>query len=163
VVISAHLAVRLLLSTINAALLLGVALHLFADPAWSLPVWSSSAIGPAFAVFMLLLLQSAAGLSHGLLVSAICPDLFMAAVLGNGVLLVVFILGGVLWPVLSLPPLLRTISRLLPPTQAAEAIRSLMSRGLDIHQPLVYNGFIVSSVYAISFFILAAFLFRAQR
>lgn len=155
--------VRLILCAINAALMLFVALHLFADPAWSLPIWSSTAIGPAFSAFLLLLLQSSAGLSHGLLISAICPDLFMAAVLGNGVLLVVFILGGVLWPVLSLPPALRIVSRLLPPTQAAEALRSLLSRGLDIQKPLVYNGFIVSGVYSVSFFLLAAFLFRAQR
>ena len=57
--------------------------------------------------FALLLAQSLTGLSHGMMISAMCQDFFMGAVLSNGVLLMMFILSGVLWDRDSLPNYLK--------------------------------------------------------
>ena len=62
---------------------------------------------PIWYPFALLIAQSLTGLSHGVLISAMCQDFFMGAVLSNGVLLMMFILSGVLWDSESLPDYLK--------------------------------------------------------
>ena len=96
-IILAHLIVRLLLCHLNVALLLLLTKLLFYGPIST----------PILYPFALLLAQSLTGLSHGMMISAMCHDFFMGAVLSNGVLLMMFILSGVLWDRESLPVYLK--------------------------------------------------------
>lgn len=92
----------MLLCHLNVALLLFLTKQLFYGPI----------LTPILYPFALLLAQSLTGLAHGMLISAMCSDFFMGAVLSNGVLLMMFILSGVLWDRESLPNYLKYDFRL---------------------------------------------------
>ena len=100
------------------------------------------------------------GLTHGMMISAMCSTFFTAAVLSNGVLLIMFILSGALWPVESLPWLLKRVSYVCPTTLPTEALRSVLSRGIGPTNRFVWIGFLVSSIWSIIFGSLAVFMFR---
>ena len=145
--------VRLLLCMFNVALLLLVAVRLFNAPI----------TGPLIWAYAILLAQCLTGLTHGMMISALCADFFMAAVLSNGVLLMMFIMSGVLWPVESLPRILRYFSLVQPTTLPTESLRWILSKGHDIYEPNVYRGFAISLFYCVTFFVLSAIIFRTKR
>ena len=83
--IMSHLTSRLLVMTVNVLTLLVVAIYFFEAPSR----------GNVFVSIILLILQSVAGLTHGMLISSISRSFFMAMVLSNFVLLGMFIISGV--------------------------------------------------------------------
>ncbi|RWS22548.1 ABC transporter G family member 20-like protein [Leptotrombidium deliense] len=129
-IIIAHLTARVVFMSVNVVVLFLVSLYFFNVPAK----------GPIFWALLLLLLQSVTGLTHGMMVSAICSNFFMAAILSNGILLFMFIVSGVLWPVESLPHWLRWLSYMQPTTIPTESLRCVLSRGLGItHFSLLFS------------------------
>lgn len=94
-----------------------------------------------------------------MMVSSMCPEFYMQAVVGNGVLITMFILSGALWPVESLPNWLMEISRFSPTTVPTESLRSILSKGLNYNHPVVYYGFIISVAWSVVFFFAAVILF----
>ena len=111
-----------------------------------------------FTLYILLLLFQ--GLTHGMLISSICPQIFSAALLSNGILLAIFIISGVLWPFDSLPFWVRPISYIQPTTLPAESIRSILSRGLTITHHPVFSGFIVSIIWTVIFLVASIIYFK---
>ena len=94
-----------------------------------------------------------------MLLSSFAPQMFSAAVLGNAVLLTIFIISGILWPFEALPYWIRPISYIQPSTIPTESIRSILARGLSITHPSVYLGFLVSGIWAFVFLFAAIFVF----
>lgn len=58
-------------------------------------------------------------------------------------------LGGVVWPVEAIHPLLQPIASVFPITMAIEGLRSILQRGWGILAKPVYMGFISMSLWAI--------------
>ncbi|RWS06552.1 ABC transporter G family member 20-like protein [Dinothrombium tinctorium] len=152
-IIIAHLAARVVFMSINVALLLIVSLLFFNVPTRGPIVWA----------ILLLFLQSVTGLTHGMMVSAICTNVFMAAILSNGILLFIFIVSGVLWSIESMPHWLRWLSYLQPTTIPTESLRCVLSRGMDITHFSVFSGYIVTIAYIITFFFISVILFRNEK
>ena len=65
----------------------------------------------------------------------------------SGLILPLWIMSGVLWPLESIPHYFRYISDLSPLTQPLDALRSVMLRGWTYSQPSVIQGYLVSLVY----------------
>lgn len=132
--------------------LLLVAIHLF-----DIPLNGSMATA-----YGLLLLHALAGLANGLLLSSVLNSISEYAILGNGILLFLFILSGAMWSVESMPFYVRWLAHWLPATQPIESLRSILVRGLHITEAPVYKGYLVSIVWSTAMLIASKYLFDAH-
>jgi len=66
------------------------------------------------------------------------------------------LLSGVIWPVEAIPIPLYWLSLSLPTTWAAEAGRSIMSRGWGVEHQQVWLGIVVPCAWSLAFFLWAA-------
>lgn len=117
--------------------------------------------GPIYLVYLLLFLQGVAGVAFGLFVVAFC--LGESGTLGIivGSLYPNLVLTGIIWPLDSIPSWFRWISYSQPGTMAIISLRNIISRGWDIDEPGVYNGFLTTIGFTILFMIIANFRFKA--
>lgn len=58
---------------------------------------------------------------------------------------------GCIWPVETMPKLLRWISLALPMTVPSISLRAIMEKGYSIEKPEVYNGFLIIAGWAVFF------------
>jgi ABC-2 type transport system permease protein len=72
------------------------------------------------------------------------------------------LLGGVLWPVESLPSLLQPISRVLPLTYAVDGLREVMIKGADLGSTALRLDLAVLAGLAVAFAALAALTIRRE-
>ena len=147
------LLVRFIFVAIGTTLLLVLAVRLFDVPCR----------GSFWAVLALLLMQSLAGMGMGLCVSSLAKDFFICAAISNGLLLFTFIISGVLWSLQTLPYYVRWFSFVQPTTIPAEAMRSMLTRGLHITHPSVWPGFVITTVWASIFLFTATRIFKYQK
>jgi len=70
---------------------------------------------------------------------------------------------GVVWPIESMPKVLRDIAYVMPETLACESMRSMLSRGWGITHPAVWPGFVSSIVWSMIFYSLAILLARVHK
>lgn len=147
------LLVRFIFVAIGTTLLLVMAVQLFDVPCR----------GSFWAVLLMLLLQSLAGMGMGLCVSSVAKDFFICAAISNGLLLFTFIISGVLWSLQTLPYYVRWFSFVQPTTVPAEAMRSMLTRGLNITHPSVWPGFLITTVWASIFLFTATRIFKYQK
>ncbi|RWS09889.1 ABC transporter G family member 20-like protein [Dinothrombium tinctorium] len=145
-----HLLTRLTFMSINLIVVFFVAIYGF-----HIPTNGSRTLALA-----LLILQCIAGLTNGLVISALLPNLHYAAILSNGILLFMFIASGVLWSVGSMPYWFRWLSYFMPTTIPTESFRHILSRGLPFSHFEVYSGFLVTIFYIFVFFLSSIFFFR---
>lgn len=107
-------------------------------------------IGWLLAAFMCILLIF--GIAMGIFVSAMIFRLGPSAEwLGWPIPLVLSLFAGVYYPVATLPPALRIISYVLPPSYAFESIRAILTSGASTHY-LLFNlttGTLLSVLYLI--------------
>ena len=143
--------VNMTLFAFGLFVLLLVAVHLFDIPL----------NGSIFAAYGLMLLQCLAGLANGLLLSAVLPSISMYAIMGNGLLLCMFILSGALWSIESMPFYVQWLAHLLPVTQPIESLRCILVRGLFFTEAPVYKGFMISFGWSSAMLIGASLLFEA--
>jgi ABC-type polysaccharide/polyol phosphate export permease len=144
--------VNMSLFALGLFVLLLVAVHLFDIPL----------NGSMTAAYVLLLLQSLAGLANGLLLSSVLNSISEYAILGNGILLFMFILSGALWSVESMPFYVRWLAHLLPATQPIESLRSILVRGLHFTEAPVYHGYLVSIAWSTAMLTASKYLFDAH-
>ena len=107
--------------------------------------------GSAFTAISLIFLQGICGLVFGLMVSAVCHDELYANLLAIGTFFPSVIVGGLFWPLESMPNALRYFSYLLPSTLAIESERCIMLRGWNFEYFQVTIGFIVTVFWLIVF------------
>jgi ABC-type multidrug transport system permease subunit len=120
--------------------------------AFSLPMAGSLGL-----VVLLMGLLGLAGMLYGLFISTVAPEEAHAMQMALGSFFPVLLLSGVIWPLEAIPTGLNYISLALPTTWAAEAMRSLMLRGWDIHHQAVWGGYLVVLAWV------ALFLFAGVR
>lgn len=148
--IMSHLTSRLPAMSFNVIALFIVAVYFFDAPS------NGSIIGASGLLF----LQSVAGLTHGMLISALSRTFFMSMVLSNFVLLGMFIISGVLWPLASLPTWVRYLSYVQPTTIPTESLRNILSKGMDMSSLQVLSGYGITFSWIIIFFIGSIFIFH---
>jgi len=119
--------------------------------------------GSFIAGYCVLLLQCLTGLANGLLLSSIMDELWAYAIVGNGILLFIFITSGALWPLEAQPFYINWIANFLPSTLAIESLRSILVRGISITMPIVYNGFLISIAWSVVMIVTAGAIFKFRQ
>lgn len=119
--------------------------------------------GSLFWIFLMLLLQNCAGMTYGLVVSAICRQENTASIILSATVTTNLILCGMIWPIEAMPYWIRWLSYGMPSTLPTEAIRSLMNRGWGISHQRVWSGFAATIIWLFVFSVGAARLFKIKR
>lgn len=157
-VTASHMVTAQIAARLPSLLILCIVLLIIAVNIFSVPIEGSILVA-----LVLLLLQSVAGLTHGLLVSAFCSGSFFSAmVASNFLLLAMFILSGSLWPLDSLPVYLRYLSNIQPTTFATIALRSVLTRASGVTSAIVLQGLISTVCWICAFFAASITLFRVK-
>ena len=147
-----HIILQLFLLCLQVGLKLMVAFMIFSVPN----------NGSIILATILTFLQGVCGLMFGLMVSAICPDEIYATTLCIGAFFPTVIIGGIFWPLESMPTALRYISQVLPSTLPIESLRSILLRGWNLQQTHVMIGFIITILWMLFFFINAITFFMKK-
>lgn len=74
----------------------------------------------------------------------------------------IYFLKGMVWPVQGMPVYLQYISYFLPCTLACEAMRSIVSRGVDFMHPVVWPGFASTFAWIILYWSLTVIIHRVS-
>ncbi|XP_021960922.1 ABC transporter G family member 20 isoform X3 [Folsomia candida] len=119
--------------------------------------------GPLVWAIAITLLQGTCGMAFGFLISVICTEERNAIQMALGSFYPNLLLSGVVWPIESMPKMLRDMAYIMPETLACESMRSILSRGWGITHPAVWPGFVASIVWSIIFWILAVLTARLYR
>lgn len=123
----------------------------------SFPVFGISIAGDMVYVVILTMLNGLCGMCFGFLISCACDDERSATYLGLGSFLPVIMLCGIIWPVEGIHYSLKSLSVIMPLTQATASMRSILGRGWSIDEPVVYLGFISTFAW-IAVFLTGSFL-----
>ena len=118
--------------------------------------------GSLISAVILTFLQGICGLMFGLMVSALCHDEIYANTLGIGAFFPTVMIGGIFWPLESMPTVLRYISQCLPSTLAIESLRCILLRGWGFEHNQVLIGYGITIGW-LSFFLINALIFFNRR
>ena len=144
-----HIILQLFLLTLQVGLKLILAFMVFSIPNYGSVILASS----------LTFLQGMCGLMFGLMLSAVCPDEIYATTLCIGAFFPTVIVGGILWPLESMPFWLKYISQVMPSTLAIESLRSILMRGWGLEHIQVWMGFLVTFFWLLFFLVNALTFF----
>lgn len=114
-------------------------------------------------IWVLLLLQNLAGLSYGIMFTAISVDPIAFLVFATGSTGAFLFFSGIMWPIEAQPYFFRWIAMQTPLAVPSFSLRSIMIRGLPITDPLVYPGFLVSIGFLLLFLVGAANFFNLKK
>ncbi len=112
--------------------------------------------GPIVWIFLLLSLQNCAGMTFGLVVSALCRQENTAALTISATVMTNMALCGMIWPIQAIPYYMRWFSYIQPSTLPTEALRSLLNKGWSIDHKNVWLGFVSTISWLCLFSIMAA-------
>ncbi len=117
-------------------------------------------VGSIALALMIIVLYAIGLLGLGFLLSTIAKNEFQAIQFIPLIILPSIIVAGVIWPIESMPPIIRPVSYFIPLTYAAEALRSVMIRGWG---PLEIGADILALViFAILTFSLSILIMRKK-
>jgi len=114
-------------------------------------------------LFLICILLGVTGMMFGLVIASKVTEERDAMQCALGSFFPALLLSGVMWPVESIPTPLYQIALGLPTTWAAEAGRSIMSRGWGIEHRQVWLGLVVPFAWSFVFFLWAAKSLRAKK
>lgn len=147
-----HIVIQSSILMIQLTLMLLTAFKLFAMPYLGSLVLSMS----------LVTLQGLCGLMYGLMLSATCPDEIYATTLAIGTFFPSVIIGGIFWPVQSMPMALQYLSHALPSTVSIDALRSILLRNWGLRSANVAGAFAVTAFWLAVFLICALRNFKRR-
>jgi ABC-2 type transport system permease protein len=130
-------------------------------PAFSVGLGIANAGSPLLA-FLVVLLLAVGMVNLGIFVSTFARTELQVIQFVPVVIVPQGLLGGVLWPVDSLPSLLQPIARLLPLTYAVDGLREVMIKGADLGSAALRLDVGVLAGLAIAFAALAALTIRRE-
>jgi ABC-2 type transport system permease protein len=149
--LTAQVLARLLLSIVQAALILAVGVYVFGATLYGNIVW----------LFVLVTVANLVFLNIGFAVAGRAANPDAAQGVANAVALPMMFLSGVFFPTDTLPEILQTIVRYLPLTPLIEALRAVTLEGQSITttgpQLLLLGAWVVAS------FLIAGRMFRFAR
>ncbi|KAF5293057.1 hypothetical protein FQR65_LT11049 [Abscondita terminalis] len=99
----------------------------------------------------------------GFALSSACDRETTAAYILLGSFFPMILLCGIIWPLEGMSEVLRTISYALPLTLPVESIRSIMQRGWDVTEPVVYRGFFSISVWTLIFLVISVLVLKFKK
>ena len=145
-----HIMTQTLVLTIQEILMLITTFYIFEVPSRGPMIW----------VFALTFFQGVAGVMFGLFISSLCADEVSAAMLGMGSFFPTIMLGGIFWPIQSMPDWMASLAAFLPQTLPVESMRFILSRGWGIEYFEVVLGFLATWGWIVIYLIAAAFIFK---
>lgn len=123
----------------------------------SIFVFNIQVVGNLVYVFALLLCLGIVGQSFGMFVSSVVREESEAIQMTLAIFFPALLLSGVIWPIEAIPSWFSWVSKGLPTTWTAAAMRSVMLRGWGITQQTVWLGFVVNIAWAVFFLCVAGF------
>ncbi|KAH7645562.1 LOW QUALITY PROTEIN: ABC transporter G family member 20 [Dermatophagoides farinae] len=145
-----HIMTQTIVLTIQEVFMLATTFYIFKVPSRGPMVW----------VFSLTFFQGLAGVMFGLFISSLCADEVSAAMLGMGSFFPTIMLGGIFWPIQSMPDWMASLAAFLPQTLPVESMRFILSRGWGVEFFEVTLGFIATWGWIIVYLVAAAFIFK---
>ena len=114
---------------------------------FSFSLFDITQMGSYAEVYAICVLQSAQGMTIGLLVSLLFYDEISVAVGLSALMFPIWIMSGVFWPLEAIPYYFRLIADWTPLTKPIDALRSIMTRSWTYRNPSVMIGYAVSLSY----------------
>ena len=87
----------------------------------------------------------------------------MCTAASNGLLIFIFVISGVLWSLETLPYYIRWFSYMQATTLPAEAMRSMLTRGLGVMHMSVWPGFAITIAWIVLLLFAAVHIFKYQK
>jgi len=140
-----------IIGTIQAAFLLLVAVLVF----------KITVIGNVFLAFVVVALLAVVSQALGILLSNLARTEGQAVQFVPFIILPVFLLSGVFWPIQAIPVWLRPLSYLVPPTYAVEACRAVLLKGWGLTR--IWPDILALILFAVLFLLLATLSLKRRR
>ena len=140
-----------IIGTVQAAFLLLVAIAVF----------RITVIGDVFLAFLVVALLAVVSQALGILLSNLAKTEGQAVQFVPFIILPVFLLSGVFWPIQAIPVWLRPLSYLVPPTYAVDACRAVLLKGWGLSQ--LWPDILALILFAVLFLILATLSLKRRK
>ncbi|XP_024083047.1 ABC transporter G family member 23-like [Cimex lectularius] len=140
-IITAHLVVQFFMMTLQAVFMLFILYYVYTNP-----------FDGSFVLSMgMLYLVAFVGIAFGFLTSEIFSEEKMSSYTGIGMILAIFMLGGLLWPLEGAHIVLRSWIRFFPLVAAIEGYAHITLKGYDFFHRTVYMGYVSCFAWIIIF------------
>nr|XP_050869463.1 ABC transporter G family member 20-like [Vespula vulgaris]XP_050869464.1 ABC transporter G family member 20-like [Vespula vulgaris]XP_050869465.1 ABC transporter G family member 20-like [Vespula vulgaris] len=113
--------------------------------------------GSLLTVVTMIFLMGLCGLFYGFLVSVYCNSHLFADYIVTGSFYPIILLGGFLWPIEGIPPIIKWLSYCLPTTVPGVSLRAILIKGHSVNNPEVYIGFLVIGGWTIIMILLCLY------
>jgi ABC-2 type transport system permease protein len=140
-----------IIGTIQAAFLLLVAILVF----------KITVIGDVFLAFIVVALLAIVSQALGILLSNLAKTEGQAVQFVPFIILPVFLLSGVFWPIQAIPVWLRPLSYLVPPTYAVDACRAVLLKGWGFTK--IWPDILALILFAVLFLLLATLSLKKRK
>jgi ABC-2 type transport system permease protein len=118
-------------------------------------------VGNVILAFLTIAILALVSLSLGILLSSLAKRPEQAIQFIPFVVLPVFLLSGIFWPLQAIPDWLRPFSYLVPPTYAVEACRAVMLKGWGLDR--IWPDILALIIFAILFLSLATYSLKKKQ
>jgi len=119
-------------------------------------IYLASGVVSLLYVILFIILLGLAGMSLGLVISSTAHYETEAVQLSLASFFPALLLSGVMWPVESIPHWFAWLSKSLPTTWTAEALRSVMIRGWGIQYKTIWMALIITASWSVVLLFLAS-------
>ncbi len=140
-----------IVGTIQAAFLLAVGVLVF----------KIDVVGNVLLAFLVVALLAVVSQALGILLSSLAKHEGQAVQFIPFIILPVFLLSGVFWPIEAIPTWLRPLSYLVPPTYAVDACRAVILKGWGLDK--IWIDVTVLVAFAALFLVMAALSLKRKK
>ncbi|MBN2169190.1 MAG: ABC transporter permease [Actinobacteria bacterium] len=124
-------------------------------------VFKITIVGNIFLAFLVIALLAIVSQALGILLSSFARREAQVVQFIPFIILPVFLLSGIFWPIEAIPSWLRPLSYAIPPTYAVNAMRDVMLRGWGFSQ--IWQGVLALIIFAVVFLALATFSLKIKK
>jgi ABC-2 type transport system permease protein len=140
-----------IIGTVQALLLLSVGILVF----------KITVLGNVVLAFVVIALLAVVSQALGILLSNLAKREAQAIQFVPFIILPVFLLSGVFWPIQAIPIWLRPLSYLVPPTYAVDACRAVLLKGWGIDK--IWFDILALLLFAVLFLVLATYSLKTRK
>lgn len=140
-----------IIGTMQAALLIIIAILVF----------QITILGNVLLVFCVIALLAVVSQALGILLSSLAKREAQAVQFIPFIILPVFLLSGVFWPIQAIPLWLRPLSYLIPPTYAVDACRAVIVKGWGIG--MIWQDILALIIFATIFLLAATWSLKIRK
>ncbi|KAG8327658.1 hypothetical protein J6590_015691 [Homalodisca vitripennis] len=140
-VVSAHCAIQLVIALIQEVVMIAIFYY----------VYDNHYRGNLYLAFLLLVMLQVMGNFFALVIALSHQNEFNASNTGLGSINILFIVCGIIWPVEGMHGVLRNVIWAIPVQPAVEAYRAIVMRDWHLSHPVVYKGFLSTTIWTVIF------------